>query len=163
MDIIVFYAFSVLVLLSAGLILFTKNVLYAALSLVVCLLGVAAIYVFSAAEFLAVAQVMVYVGGVLVLTIFAIMLTRKIGETAEDAGHRKQFWAYGLSAVICVLLCMSFNGFYQQTQSIVLPVTGTKVLGINLMTFQLVPFEAVAILLLISLIGAGILSVRKDS
>lgn len=162
MDSIVFYAFSVLVILSGAVILFTKNVLYAALSLVVCLLGVAAVYVFSAAEFLAVAQVMVYVGGVLVLTIFAIMLTRKIGEPAEDTGHRKQLWAYGLSAVICVLLCMSFNGFYQQKQNLELPIASTNVLGINLMTFQLVPFEAIAILLLVALIGAGVLSVKKD-
>lgn len=161
MEVIVFYVFAVLIILSAAVILFTQNILYAALSLVICLLGVAAIYVFSAAEFLAAAQIMVYVGGILVLTIFAIMLTRKVGESA-DTVYRKQYPAYVLAALVCVLLCISFDGFYQQKNDFVLPLVSTKVLGINLMTFQLVPFEAVAILLLISLIGAGILSVKKD-
>ena len=162
MEAIIFYVFAALIVVSALLILFTKNVLYAALSLVICLLGVAAVYVFSGAEFLAVSQVMVYVGGVLVLTIFAIMLTRKIGESAEDVNTGKKYWGLGLAISTCILLCMAFHNFYQEKIDYKLPIVSTKTIGINLMTFQIIPFEAIAILLLVSLIGAGVLSIRKD-
>src|SRR5687767_9782869 len=75
---ILFYFFMLLAAISAGAIVFSKNVFKSALFLLICLLSIAALYVLSFAEFLAVAQVLIYAGGILVIIIFGIMLTTRI-------------------------------------------------------------------------------------
>src|SRR6188768_2149670 len=75
---LLFYSLEVLAFASALCILFTKNVFYAALLLIICLLSIAGIYIMANAEFLAVTQILIYAGGVLVLIIFGVMLTTRI-------------------------------------------------------------------------------------
>ena len=77
MAIAAFYGFSALAIGAALTILFTRNVMYAALCLFIALLGVAALYVLAGADFLAITQLLIYVGGVLVLLIFGVMLTHR--------------------------------------------------------------------------------------
>src|SRR6478735_8615817 len=74
---IAFALFALTAVLSAGFILFTKNILYAAFGLLATLLSVAGLYVFAAAEFLAVTQVVIYVGGILVLILFGVFMTTR--------------------------------------------------------------------------------------
>ena len=89
----IFYFFEALTAAAAIGILFVRNVFYAALLLLVCLLSVAGIYVMAFAEFIAVTQILVYVGGILVLIIFGIMLTSRISGKPLVVTNRYWFAA----------------------------------------------------------------------
>src|SRR5438105_3372184 len=77
---LIFYAFALMTVLGAAGCAFSGNIIYSAWSLLFAFMGVAGLYVFLGADFPAVAQVLIYVGGILVLILFAIMLTKQIGE-----------------------------------------------------------------------------------
>src|SRR5436309_4446362 len=76
----VFYGFALLTIASAAAVAFSSNIVYSAFSLMGTLFGVAALYVFLAADFVAAAQVLIYIGGILVLILFAVMLTHRIAN-----------------------------------------------------------------------------------
>lgn len=154
---VLFYIFSGLMLVSALFILFTKNVLHAAFSLVVTLLSVAAIYVFAHAEFLAITQIMIYVGGIIVLIIFGVMLTNKVGsEALVIKSHNKLLGLIIMSgtAVLLVMAVMKINMSLISESASGDKWTTTNKLGLGIMTDYILPFELVAVLLLIVLIGA---------
>ena len=83
----IFYVFMIGTALSALGMLFTKNIFYAAMLLMACLLCIAGLYVFLQAEFLAITQILVYAGGVVVVIIFGIMLTVKSGGKPLAVGN----------------------------------------------------------------------------
>jgi NADH-quinone oxidoreductase subunit J len=138
----------------------SKNVVHAALWLVLTLGMVAGVYLLLAAEFLIWVQVLIYVGAIVVLLLFSLMLTRApIGREALDNQQR------GLSAVVALLmfgtlgylLWDTFNG-----ETITTPEVGTaSSLGISIFTKFVLPFEVVSFLLLAALIGAVVLA-RRD-
>ncbi len=158
---IIFYLFALVTCLSAAFILFTNNVLYAAFALVLALLGVAVMFIFAQAEFLAVAQIMVYVGGIVVLIIFGIMLTGKISALRAKAGSSNKLLALIITTAVLVAL---FSVIGQLTfVSLPNPSTSNlKILGIGIMSDYLLPFELIAILLLAALIGAAIIASKKE-
>ena len=84
---IIFYAFAAFTLASAALMVVSKNIIHSAVGLLFSLFGVAGIYVLLAADFLAVVQILVYVGGILILLLFGVMLTQRI--TSVDMRDRK--------------------------------------------------------------------------
>ena len=102
----VFIAFMVLTLASALVVLLTKNVLYAAFSLLGTFLGVSALYVLAGADFLAVAQILVYVGGVLVLLIFGVMLTNQQGNKSRG---RNDITTESSNRVLGVFVMLGFS------------------------------------------------------
>lgn len=168
MELIAFYGFAGLAIVSALFILFTKNLMYAAFGLFVTLLGVAALYVLSMADFLAVSQILVYVGGVLVLLVFGIMLTQ--ADKSKESTHANYIAVenkgLGLAALVaCGLLVLLvkvivsadfvLDGPYAEQKS-TLPR-----LGVHLMTSHLLPFEIVAVLLLAVLVGAGFMAYNR--
>ena len=75
---VIFYLFAAITVCSAAFVVFTRNVIYSAFSLLFTFFGVAALYVFLSADFIAVTQVVVYVGGILVLLLFGVMFTNSI-------------------------------------------------------------------------------------
>ena len=75
---IVFYLFAFITVVSAFIVVFSKNIIYSAFSLLFAFVGVAGLYVLLYADFLAITQVMIYVGGILVLLLFGVMLTSKL-------------------------------------------------------------------------------------
>ncbi len=83
---VAFYLFAALILFSAAVVAFTKNVMHAAFSLLFTLFGVGAFFVLLGADFLAITQVMIYIGGILVLIIFGVMLTSKLTDLRIVAG-----------------------------------------------------------------------------
>lgn len=154
---VLFYIFSGLLLVSALFILLTKNVLYAAFSLVVSLLSVAAIYVFAHAEFLAITQIMIYVGGIIVLIIFGVMLTNKVGNEALIVKVHNKFIGFIIMSGMSILLVstvLKINIGLLADNLSAEKWTTTNKLGIGLMTNYILPFELVAVLLLLVLIGA---------
>jgi NADH-quinone oxidoreductase subunit J len=142
--------------------MFTRNVFYGALLLITTLLSVAGLYVLSFAEFVAVTQIMVYAGGVLVLIIFGIMLTARLGEKPLTVGHGNLFSATLLCAALFVIL-VAFLKFPEGALSNPHPEEDfIRTIGLNLMTDYLLPFEIAAVLLLASLIGAAVIASNKS-
>ncbi len=170
MEAIIFYIFSALTLAAALLILFSKNLIYGAFALFVAFLGVAALYVLAGADFLAVSQIMIYVGGILVLLIFGIMLTQKKEKSNDSTRHNRievpitrKIWGFltgaGLFALLVkVIMSSDFKmaGEEMSTKSTI------KTIGVELMTSHLLPFEIAAILLLVALIGAAYLALNRN-
>ena len=85
-SVVIFYAFAVLTVGSAAAVAFSSNIVYSAFALMGTLFGVAAMYVFLAADFVAAAQLLIYIGGILVLILFAVMLTHRIATV--DVSNR---------------------------------------------------------------------------
>ena len=148
----------------------TKNVVHAALYLVVVLSSVAALYVLLFAEFVAVTQLLVYVGAVVVLFLFGIMLTRAaIGrEHGLDNDQRgvAAVTSLFLVGVLTYVLVDYFGDDKLPTMKGVSQATltaqrGSRAVGDSIFSTYLVPFEAVSILLLAALVGAIVLA-RRD-
>jgi NADH-quinone oxidoreductase subunit J len=142
----------------------TKNVVHAALYLVIVLAGVAALFVLTLAEFTAATQVLVYIGAVIVLFLFGIMLTQaRIGrETDLDHEHR---WMAALVAVVLAgvmgyALIDGFRGTDIRDKG-GLTVQPTEQVADAIFRDYLIPFEVVSILLLAALIGAIVVA-RRD-
>ncbi len=168
-----FYAFSALTLASALAVLLTRNVMYAAFFLLLTLLGVAALFVLASADFLAVAQIMIYVGGVLVLVIFGVMLTHKPDRTTNAnsqtpnqiaslnrSGGR---WTWIVALLVAGSLFVAlYSLLARATFSLLAQPVGWEstvgTIGKQLMTEYVVPFEIAGILLLAALVGATYLA-----
>jgi NADH:ubiquinone oxidoreductase subunit 6 (subunit J) len=159
---LIFYFFEAVAALSALALIFTKNVFYGALLLITCLLAVAGLYILSFAEFVGIAQIMVYAGGVLVLIIFGIMLTTRTGEKPLQVDHANIFGATIIASVLFGILCYLLRT-PPETQKDVSPgFNSLESIGVNLLTSHLIPFEVAGILLLIALIGAAVIASQKS-
>lgn len=157
------------VLGGAGIMLaLTRRVVYGAFLLFVILFTMAALFVFSGAEFLAVAQIIIYVGGILILVLFGVMLTQKL----RDETPKTQilhilpglFASIALLSVLVVMISSLPAGapHWQKAAGATTALTNVEAVGKNTVTFFLLPFEAISILLLAALIGAAYLS-RKNN
>ena len=147
---------------SAFMVVQSKSLLYSAYALLFTFIGVTGLYIFLWADFLAIVQVVVYVGGILVLIIFGIMLTNKI--TSVNISHTSIQKSVGAVVVIGFIGLLGY--MILNTPWLVLsnaePSDTTSAIGRLLLMDYLLPFEAVSLLLLGALIGATTLS-RKDS
>ncbi len=164
--------FSALALGGALAVLLTRNVLYSAFFLLLTLLGVAALFVLAGADFLAVAQIMIYVGGVLVLIVFGVMLTHNTDSANRNSqrsnavltNHRSWLWPVVIAGGTFTVLfqVLSRGGFVLLNRK---PNYQTTVdtIGRQLMTDYLIPFEIAGILLLVALVGAAYLAMPKES
>ncbi len=151
-------------LLTAGAAILTvtsKNLIHAALFLAVTLSGIAGVFLVLHADFLALVQLVVYVGAVAVLFLFGLMLTRApIGREALDSQNRGLALAVsgGLFAVLSVLIVGAFG------DAPAAEVTGVPISAIGIAIFRdwVLPFEVLSMLLLAALIGAIVLARRDD-
>ncbi len=160
---ILFAFFSAMVVLPIIYMLITSNIIRAAFALVISLLGLAAIYVLLNAELMAVVQILIYAGGIIVLLLFGIMLTRRISEEGVTTEHRNLL----LSGVIACLLMGALTWFILESS---LQWTGDPVaidqverIGISFMTDYLLGFELIAFILLVALVGASYLAKRSGN
>lgn len=156
---LVFWLFCLITVGGAVYVLLSNHVLYAAYGLLVTFLGVAGIFVFAGAEFVSAAQVMIYVGGILVLLVFGIMLSsrRKAGIDhlkVENAPRGTGILIAGLLGTMLILLASRLS-FSSSANGQWLAV---KSLGFSLMTTYVVILEVVGMLLLMALIGATYLA-----
>ncbi|MFD2932544.1 NADH-quinone oxidoreductase subunit J family protein [Spirosoma flavum] len=168
-----FYAFSALTLVGALAVLLTRSVLYAAFFLLLTLFGVAGLFVLASADFLAIAQIMIYVGGVLVLVIFGVMLTHKPELSANTnsqqpnriiSQNRSDTWSGWIVAIlvtgalfIALYTLLARANFTLLNQPVGWQST-VNTIGKQLMTEYVVPFEIAGILLLAALVGATYLA-----
>jgi NADH-quinone oxidoreductase subunit J len=158
---IVFYALAALTVFSALVLVFSKNIIYSAVGLLFTFFGVAGIYVLLAADFVAVVQILVYVGGILILLLFGVMLSQRITNVEMQTGTLQLLPALVVvSGVLGVLLRMIYKTPWASYASTEFEPTSAR-LGIHFMTDYLIPFEIVSVLLLAALIGAAFIA-RKE-
>lgn len=157
-----FYVFAILTVGSAFVVVFARSIMRAVFALMFTLFGVAGLYISLHADFLAATQVLIYVGGVLVILIFGIMLTQRLVDADLRSG-RIQFapTMIALSILFVFLLFVVFKTPWNVQGPAQFENT-TLNIGTLLMTEWLLPFEVASILLLAALIGAvGIARTRK--
>jgi len=158
-----FFCFlSALVIVPALLVVLSKNVFHSALWLITSLVGVAGVYAMLAADFLFAVQLMVYVGGIMVLLIFVVFLS---GKPSDWQG--KQINEKGWIAALFSLFLVSAIGSTVAVWPLVTrhqdPKTTTAALGQLLLTDMVLPFELISLVLVAALVGAIYFSVRKSS
>ena len=175
MELFVFYAFSALVLIAALLVVTLRNTARALFLFFVVLFAMAGLFIFALADFIAVTQIMVYVGGVLILMIFAFMLSNKelLADLQNASGKflsLPHWQSILLSIGFLVVMVYSIMDWQSagepkwissniQNNQIIKSTDNTiEQLGIKFMTQFLLPFEVISIFLLAALIGAAHLS-----
>ena len=139
----------------------THNVVHAALSLVVVLAGVAAQYVILQAEFVGLVQVLIYIGAVIILFLFGIMLTRAPMQRSAELDNDQRPWAVAVALLILAVLVIQLNKSFGGQRITFGAPTDTGVLADSIFRTYVVPFEVVSILLLAALVGAIVLA-RRD-
>jgi NADH-quinone oxidoreductase subunit J len=157
-------AFALLAAAMAGAalrVVTTKNVVHAALYLIVVLAGVAGAYVLLAAEFAAVVQVLVYIGAIIVLFLFGVMLTRApIGE--EPNLDNDQRWAALIVALFLFgILTSVLVSTYHRVHVVPASVQRTSDVSLSIFATYVLPFEVVSMVLLAALVGAVVIA-RRD-
>lgn len=159
---IVFWFFVALTVISALSVVLNKNLIYAAISLLLTFLGVAAMYIFLWADFMAGTQVMIYIGGIMILLLFGIMLTHKI--TSVKISHTSVQRNIGAAVVFALLLGLLWMVKITPWKLEVAhePAQTVDTIGTLLMTDFLLPFEVASVLLLGALIGAAVLARKGE-
>jgi NADH:ubiquinone oxidoreductase subunit 6 (subunit J) len=174
---ILFYLMAFITLASAIFVAASKSLVRSIFMFFITLFALAGLYVLALADFVAITQVVIYVGGILVLILFAFMLS---GRETLDALQKQQKQFISANKIAATFLAAIFfivllnmvlkvdaghlpwitNAI--QTKNVITPTnTTTDNIGINLMTRYLLPFEAISILLMMALVGAAHLS-RKE-
>ena len=160
---VVFVCLGALTFAGGVLVVTTRNVIHAALWLVVALGGLAGCYLVLTAELVAWVQVLIYIGAVVVLMLFAGMLTRApIGRLQDlDSANRPvaAVVAVATAATLITLLVTAFHGATIRVHSV--DVGTAKAMGASVFRFFVLPFEIASVLLLAALVGAVVLT-RRD-
>jgi NADH-quinone oxidoreductase subunit J len=169
LELILFYIFAVIAVVSAILVITSRNVVHSAAFLGATLFAVAGIFLTLHAEFLAGVQVIVYVGGILVLFVFVMMLIA-LGRAEHERQFNRQ-WTIAL-VTSAILIGEIGYGLYRGRDSFVLPPAvvapavpapgNSELVGTALYTTYLLPFEIASILLLVAIVGAVVLSKRRS-
>ena len=165
---IAFYTISAFILGFALLVVTTKDTVHSVLFLVLDFLFVAALYVLLGAQFLAVIQILVYAGGIVVLYLFVVMLVnlKRPPETHEDPHRRTRLGLVLAAVVLGEFALITAYGYATPAPALApagaMPVTGnTQEVGWLLYTSYLIPFEIASMLLLVAMIGAIVLAKRE--
>lgn len=156
-----FLVVAALTLGGAFLAVWLRNVFYNALGLILCLFGVAGLFIFLNAEFLAVIEVIVYIGAISIAIIFAIMLSRPMQREVEARNPAKHLRAGLIAAAL-------FFGLIRASRVVPITTSGIegdysmKAIGVKLLTEAVLPFEVISLVLLVAIIGALVISQLKD-
>jgi len=155
---LVFIILSIITLGAAVAVVTSKNLFHSALFLILSFVGVAGLYILLEAGFLAVVQIMVYVGAIAILIIFAIMLTRRL--MAKELVQRNAQW--GVSGLVALLLFAVLGFVLLRVDWPVVEANvsseSISILGQELMSTYALPFEVASVLLLVALVGSIIIA-----
>lgn len=157
---VVFILVGLLTVAAALKVVTSTNLMHAALYLAVTLAGIAGVFLVLAADFLALVQLIVYVGAVAVLFLFGLMLTRApIGREALDSQNRGV--AIGVAGALFVVLSVLIVGAFGDVHTAEVTGPGITDIGISIFADWVLPFEVLSMLLLAALIGAIVLARRE--
>lgn len=158
-----FFALAFLIIASSIFVVSSRNIFHSAIFLVLALFGVAGIFVLLDAPFLAAAQVLIYVGAISMLMIFAVMLTARIADSGLRYTNEQVGTGFIVSAgLLAVILYSLWKTPFEISTGKVAEGAGTT-LGQLLLTRYVLPFEIVSVLLLAALIGAVVIAKRDPS
>jgi NADH-quinone oxidoreductase subunit J len=160
---VAFLVFAAVTIYAAWRVVATNDVMRAALALVVVLGSMAPLFILLAAEFVAVVQVLVYVGAVVILFLFGIMLTRtpSAKEPDTELNHRRRWPAAVMSLALFLALWFAVRDAFGEEEVAAETVGTTRLVGQSLLTDHVIAFEAVSVLLLAALVGAIVLARRE--
>ena len=161
-EVITFYILAGLVLISGLLVVTLRNLFHCVLLLALSLTGIAVLFLLLNSEFLAAVQVLIYVGAITVLILFAVMLTHRISDRSIQQTNRQYLLAILIMVLLGTILSYSLWKTVWEVKPPLLSENGILNLGKLLLTTYLLPFEVVSILLLSALIGAITLA-RKEN
>ena len=159
---IIFYLLAAMILISGALAVTSRHIFRAAIYLLFCLVGIAGLYFWMQYEFIAAVQIVVYVGGIVVLIIFSIFLTQQAGELLPKPKAGRIF--FSALAALCGFVLTGIQ-IYQHTFS---PTKGTAIepsvfnIGTEMLSTDsyALPFELVSMLLLAAMIGCIVIAMR---
>ncbi len=158
---IAFGVISILMIVAAWRVVTTENIVRAALALVVVLGAMAPLFILLAAEFVAVIQVLVYVGAVVILFLFGIMLTRSPMTTKEDHDHHRRWPGAMVAVTLFFVLWAAARDAFGSAEVAPKTIGRTSVVGDVLLRSNAIAFEAISVLLLAALIGAIVIARRE--
>ncbi len=162
---IIFYILAAIILTLGVLTVFTRRIFRAAVYLLLSLIGIAGIYILMDMEFIAAIQIIIYVGGIVVLIIFSIFLTHQSGEKLSKHRPKRMFWA--------ILLTMSglWLTIWAVCKHIFIPAgiapidDSVRNIGLQLLDYNIhgyaFPFEVVSVLLLAALVGSIVVAIKE--
>jgi NADH-quinone oxidoreductase subunit J len=160
---LVFLLTAAVILAAAVQVVTTRNLVHAALWLIVTLFGMAVLFVLLEAGFLAVVQVVVYIGAISILIIFAIMLTRRVMQDTGSQTNRYWPLSLGIAALLFLGIAVALNraGLPEAAQAAV-PLDNLRTLGLYLTSteFYVVPLVVVGVLLAVGMIGS--IAIARD-
>ena len=168
MDSAFFYFFALLVLGGGIMTITRRNAIHAAVCLIVSLIGVAGLYLMQKAEFLFAVQIILYIGGIMVLFLFVIMLVN-LDEQAKERQFNGQRWI----ALACVVVVGAQVYYFMQKGASAFqlgpaapdtgaPVTGnTEMIADALFNQYLLPFEIASVLLLVAVVGSVVMAKKR--
>jgi NADH-quinone oxidoreductase subunit J len=159
LDLIAFLIIALIILLSAISVIVSREIFHSALYLALMFLGVAALFLTLNAEFLAAIQVLVYAGGVVVLILFAIMLTKRKGEKEKIKIPLFRGFVSLLFPLVLILYITRINWWNYTPKEAV--VGSVKVIGELLFKEYVLPFEVISLILLAAMIGALFLAKKE--
>ena len=156
---VIFYLLAGLVLVSAGGVALSRNILHSAFALLGTLGGVAGLYLFLGADFVGVVQILIYVGGILVLLLFAVLLTNRICDVKITNASVGLIAGLGAAAIVLAPLVKVAIGFpWKVTEALAGPTT--RRLGDAFLGEYLLLFELASVILLMALVGAMVIARR---
>jgi NADH-quinone oxidoreductase subunit J len=152
----IFYLFAAITVISAIFVVTTKNVVHSAFYLLFTLFGIAGLYITLGADFVGIVQLIVYVGGILILILFGVMLTNKVTSVQIKTGTVQLLPASVAVGVLAGFIIYIFNNtsWFTKTNAVTSTSTLTEI-GTLFMNQYAVAFELLGIVLLIALIGAA--------
>ncbi|MEP5612550.1 MAG: NADH-quinone oxidoreductase subunit J [Cyclobacteriaceae bacterium] len=152
------FFFLILALIGIAMIVKTSNVVHAAYSLALVLVSLAGIYVLLNAELLAIVQILLYAGGVVILLMFGVMMTNKGKTTKLISRSKNSFLALILSSTIFAGLVYLFTDISEVASDLDPSKSQIQEIGISFLTEHIVAFELIAFVLLVALVGASYLA-----
>ena len=149
-----FYLAATLVTAGALGVVLTRNIVYAAFALLASLLGVAGVFLLMFAEFLALVQILIYGGAVVIVVLFSLMLTR-IQDFERLTDHRQ--WPMAAVTAIGVFALLTAGILTTNVRTVERQAVGLDTMGADLFTTWAIPFEVASLVLLVALIGSIVL------
>jgi len=161
---IIFYIFAAITLGAACVVVFSRNIVRAAFALLFAFFGVAGIYVFLLADFIAITQLLIYVGGILVLILFGVMLTSRQIHVDARTDIIQILPAFILVVLFAPgLIYIFWTTNWQLNPQLPAIAQTAPQIGELLLTKYLLPFEIVSVVLLVVLIGAAMIARREKN
>ena len=160
--VIIFGLVSLVTLGAAIAVVTNKNILHSAFYLILAFVGVASVYVLLEAPFIAVVQVLVYIGAIAILIVFAIMLTRRL--MSKDLMQKNAQWGWSALGAIGLFITLGWIVFSVNWQAAdqAVPDDTVTILGQELLSTYVIPFEIASVLLVAALVGAILIGRERE-